>query len=559
MKRIIILIIVFAASINIPAQSVAINNNAASPDPSAILDVSNSSKGLLIPRMSSTAITSIASPAKGLLVYDTVKNQLMVNMGTIAAPNWQTIVFKSGWSLTGNSAIDPATNFIGTIDNKPLKFKVNNIDAGSIDPNGNVFLGLGSSNPLVTGLGNTGIGQAALSGISTGESNTAIGAGSLSSNTTGNNNTASGAGSLTLNETGNGNTAHGYYSLIYNTTGNSNTATGSSSLENNETGSNNTGTGDSSLLNNTTGAGNTANGHLSLSNNITGSYNTAIGYGANVSTGELTNATAIGQGAIADASNKVMIGNTNVTLVQTSGAMQSKGLYVTTDATPKNNSALLEIKSTAKGVLFPRLDTAQINAIVQPANGLMVYCTTFNKPVYWDGGYWYFFDGTRMKPVTVGELYGGGVVFYVDGSGRHGLIVATTDIHDSNFTLWGGDGGNTINQATVGAGQGNTLAIILYSSSYPSAAKDCDDLVLNGYNDWFLPSKDEFLLIYLNRYLLFDHTDFSFAYYWTSTRVSPNSFLIWVQSIPHDDGGYPQQHTTDASTPMVRTRAIRAF
>ena len=50
--------------------------------------------------------------------------------------------------------------------------------------------------------------------------------------------------------------------------------------------------------------------------NITGNYNTALGIGANVGAGNLTNATAIGAGAVVDASNKVRIGNSSVTVIE---------------------------------------------------------------------------------------------------------------------------------------------------------------------------------------------------------------------------------------------------
>lgn len=53
------------------AQSVGINTNGNPPDPSAILDLSSTSKGMLIPRMASWERASISSPAQGLMVYDT--------------------------------------------------------------------------------------------------------------------------------------------------------------------------------------------------------------------------------------------------------------------------------------------------------------------------------------------------------------------------------------------------------------------------------------------------------------------------------------------------------
>lgn len=51
------------------SQSVSINNNGAAADSAAMLDVSSTTKGLLIPRMTAGQRTAIAAPATGLLVY----------------------------------------------------------------------------------------------------------------------------------------------------------------------------------------------------------------------------------------------------------------------------------------------------------------------------------------------------------------------------------------------------------------------------------------------------------------------------------------------------------
>ena len=56
------------------AQSVSINNDGSTPDPTAILDIKSGKKGILIPRMDSLARIGIASPAKGLMVFDTTYN-----------------------------------------------------------------------------------------------------------------------------------------------------------------------------------------------------------------------------------------------------------------------------------------------------------------------------------------------------------------------------------------------------------------------------------------------------------------------------------------------------
>jgi len=53
------------------SQSVSINNNAVIADSTAILDVSSTTKGLLIPRMTASQKTAIVTPATGLLIYQT--------------------------------------------------------------------------------------------------------------------------------------------------------------------------------------------------------------------------------------------------------------------------------------------------------------------------------------------------------------------------------------------------------------------------------------------------------------------------------------------------------
>lgn len=53
------------------SQSVGISNNASAPDTTAMLDVNSTTKGVLIPRMTAQQKNTIASPATGLLVYQT--------------------------------------------------------------------------------------------------------------------------------------------------------------------------------------------------------------------------------------------------------------------------------------------------------------------------------------------------------------------------------------------------------------------------------------------------------------------------------------------------------
>ncbi|MBC7775590.1 MAG: tail fiber domain-containing protein [Phycisphaerae bacterium] len=204
----------------------------------------------------------------------------------------------SGWSLTGNIGTDASINFIGTTDDIPLVFKVNNQFAGLIDRfDLNTFFGA-NAGQNTTGAFNTATGAFSLSSNTTGDNNTANGAGALLSNTTGHSNTATGFNALTFNTTGVQNTANGSASLLYNTTGSFNTATGVSALQFNTTGDNNTATGVGALYSNTTGNYNIANGNLALYSNTIGWDNVAIGYSALTSNTTGDNNTATGHGAL---------------------------------------------------------------------------------------------------------------------------------------------------------------------------------------------------------------------------------------------------------------------
>ena len=183
-----------------------------------------------------------------------------------------------------------------------------------------------------TGIGNTASGNSALSFNTTGSSNTASGAGALLRNTSGNRNTADGHDALHDNTEGSFNTASGDRALRDNTTGSFNTASGDRALRDNTTGSSNTASGANALSSTTTGAGNTASGVGALSSNTTGSSNTGIGSFADVSADNLSNATAIGANAKVDASNKIRLGDANVSVIEA-----QVNLTVISDKTKKEN------------------------------------------------------------------------------------------------------------------------------------------------------------------------------------------------------------------------------
>ncbi|MEO6732755.1 MAG: tail fiber domain-containing protein [Ferruginibacter sp.] len=133
------------------SQNMAINSTGALPDASAMVDIASTDKGFLAPRMTTTQQNAIVLPAKGLVIYNTTNNVLMLNTGTSASPVWTALTASSNnWLLTGNSGASGLTNFLGTTDNVKLAFRTNNLQRMLVDSLGRVGIGVTNpANPLV--------------------------------------------------------------------------------------------------------------------------------------------------------------------------------------------------------------------------------------------------------------------------------------------------------------------------------------------------------------------------------------------------------------------------
>ncbi|MEP7168009.1 MAG: hypothetical protein ABI855_01435, partial [Bacteroidota bacterium] len=304
-KKICIACVIFIFILNQKSfsQNVGINNP--TPDASSLLDLTSNSKGLLVPRMTTIQRNVIATPATGLLVYDSTLNQFYYYDGTQWRPIFTTT---NGWGLPGNAGTNSAVNFVGTSDNQALNFRVNNLKSGTIDHvNHNTSLGFLGFNTNTTGYGNVAIGDSTsyysnswyntvlgqnaginntgswttIIGIDAGRNNTAngnvfIGSSTGRYNTTGLYNMAVGNNALVFNTTGTHLTAGGNNSMRNNTTGNYNTAYGAFTLYTNTIGIRNSAFGTSALYFNA-GSDNTSMGFESLNSNTTGIQNVAVG------------------------------------------------------------------------------------------------------------------------------------------------------------------------------------------------------------------------------------------------------------------------------------------
>jgi hypothetical protein len=117
----------------------------------------------------------------------------------------------------------------------------------------------------------------------------------------------------------------------------------------------------------------------------------------------------------------------------------------------------------------------------------------------------------------------GGWVFYITDGGLHGLEASPIDLTTapwgcSGLNLQGADGED------VGTGAANTLDILTFCPETPIAADVAIFYTLNGFSDWFLPSKDELELMYLNigqgSTTIGNVGGFSNIFYWSSTELT---------------------------------------
>lgn len=128
---------------------------------------------------------------------------------------------------------------------------------------------------------------------------------------------------------------------------------------------------------------------------------------------------------------------------------------------------------------------------------------------------------TTKNKYNIGDLVDGGIVFYLDPNGLNGMIAAENNIGSS---FWGCEGFNSMGSNRLGLywGNSNTKEIVENCTTLNIAAKMCDNLVLKGYSDWSLPSKDELNSMYKNLYQK-NLGNFQIGNYWTSSQYDQNT------------------------------------
>ena len=233
------------------------------------------------------------------------------------------------------------------------------------------------------------------------------------------------------------------------------------------------------------------------------------------------------------------------------------GVGINSTGAAAHPSATLDVSATNKGFLPPRMTGAQRNAIANPANGLVVFCTDCGLldgelEVYARGMWRNVVDGAAG--IAIGDSYGGGKIAYFlqpgdpgyDANVPHGLIAATADQAPAE---WGCTFTSVGTSVVIGAGAANTTAIIAGCTTAGIAAKLCDDYNGGGYADWYLPSRDELNKLCINRVAI---GGFASNWYWSSSQTWDCCAYSQNFSTSQTEAFYPKGN-------IFYLRAVRAF
>ena len=167
-------------------------------------------------------------------------------------------------------------------------------------------------------------------------------------------------------------------------------------------------------------------------------------------------------------------------------------------------------------------------------------------------------DGTTTQ-LAIGDYHEGGVIFYLDDTGEHGLISSVAD--QGVFIKWGcptaADFG--ANGLEIGTGAQNTMDILDRCETQGIAADLCDTYENDGFDDWFLPSKDELDSLYQQKDIVEetaleqDGGDIFYdSQYWSSSHDASNT--VWTQYFTSSGNT-----SSDLKDGEHYVRAIRAF
>ena len=238
-----------------------------------------------------------------------------------------------------------------------------------------------------------------------------------------------------------------------------------------------------------TGEGATA---LGIGSTAQGKYSLAMGYGSFVKslggtvlgqlndisdnpdpndTSSLDRIFQIGNGYF-DEPNLVVVRKNVITVLRNGNT----GIGTVTPAA----SALLDLSSNSKGILIPRLTTAERNSISNPVKGLLVFDNTNNG--------FFFFNGTTWRALIAKASDSTTQVFNLgNGGGRISWIVPE-EVYQVKVELHGGRGGSVINSGTGSAGLAGMVNAIINVTPGETI-----NFFLGSRGSGFIPSREDII------------------------------------------------------------------
>tara|TARA_B100000795_G_scaffold99131_1_gene72884 strand:- start:499 stop:954 length:456 start_codon:yes stop_codon:yes gene_type:complete len=147
----------------------------------------------------------------------------------------------------------------------------------------------------------------------------------------------------------------------------------------------------------------------------------------------------------------------------------------------------------------------------------------------------------------------GGIVFYIDETGLHGLVAALDDLGEFSWGCSGTSISGAVGQ-TIGSGLQNTLEIVVECSDTAIAASEASAYESDGYTDWHLPSFDELERMYNTIGQGSSNGNkggFSNLWYWTSSEADTD--IAW--SFSFNNGTTFNFYKSS----VFNVRAIRSF
>jgi len=149
----------------------------------------------------------------------------------------------------------------------------------------------------------------------------------------------------------------------------------------------------------------------------------------------------------------------------------------------------------------------------------------------------------------IGKYFAGGIIYYIDGTGRHGLIVSANDLPEK---MPFGCPDREVFANSLSDGTVNTILINKYCGT-ETAADRCSRYDAEGYKDWYLPSIDELALLFKSQ---LPPGLFTGDIYWSSTecRDCRRKFVSWV--LDFKNAG---ERVTMYKEKKAHVRAIRKF